>query len=140
MKWLVLAVRLVLGGIFLYAGILKASASEQFALALLPFTFLPSGSADGLAVVLAAAEILAGVLILAPRVYPLGAFLIALLCVVFIAVLGWALSNDLIVDCGCFGRDEAPSAAKMWTAIGRDIALLAGAIFVCGWRFFAPRR
>jgi uncharacterized membrane protein YphA (DoxX/SURF4 family) len=125
-----LALRLILGITFLYAGIIKASASQAFAIALLPFTFIDSMWTGPLAMGLAWMEILAGVLVLAPRIYETGAAVIAGLCLVFIAVLSWALWNGYIVSCGCFGEDMAPSAAKMLLAIGRDILLFAGAVAI----------
>ena len=125
-----LALRLILGITFLYAGIIKASASQAFAIALLPFTFIDSMWTGPLAIGLAWMEILAGVLVLAPRIYEAGAAMIAGLCLVFIAVLSWALWNGYIVSCGCFGEDMAPSAAKMLLAIGRDILLFAGAVAI----------
>ena len=125
-----LALRLILGITFLYAGIIKASASQAFAIALLPFTFIDSMWTGPLAIGLAWMEILAGVLVLAPRIYEAGAAMIAGLCLVFIAVLSWALWNGYIVSCGCFGEDMAPSAAKMLLAIGRDILLLVAAVAI----------
>jgi uncharacterized membrane protein YphA (DoxX/SURF4 family) len=125
-----LALRLILGITFLYAGLIKASASQAFALALLPFTFIDSMWTGPLAMGLAWMEILAGVLVLAPRIYEAGAAMIASLCLVFIAVLSWALWNGYIVSCGCFGEDVAPSATKMLLAIGRDILLFAGAVAI----------
>ena len=125
-----LALRLILGITFLYAGIIKASASQAFAIALLPFTFIDSMWTGPLAVGLAWMEILAGVLVLAPRIYEAGAAMIAGLCLVFIAVLSWALWNGYIVSCGCFGEDMAPSAAKMLLAIGRDILIFAAAVAI----------
>ena len=125
-----LALRLILGITFLYAGIIKASASQAFIVALLPFTFIDSMWTGPLTIGLAWMEILAGVLVLAPRIYEAGAAMIAGLCLVFIAVLSWALWNGYIVSCGCFGEDMAPSAAKMLLAIGRDILLFAGAVAI----------
>ena len=125
-----LALRLILGITFLYAGIIKASASQAFIVALLPFTFIDSMWTGPLAIGLAWMEILAGVLVLAPRIYEAGAAMIAGLCLVFIAVLSWALWNGYIVSCGCFGEDMAPSAAKMLLAIGRDILLFTGAVAI----------
>ena len=125
-----LALRLILGITFLYAGIIKASASQAFAIALLPFTFIDSMWTGPLAMGLAWMEILAGALVLAPRMYEAGAAMIAGLCLVFIAVLSWALWNGYIVSCGCFGEDMAPSAAKMLLAIGRDILIFAAAVAI----------
>ncbi len=125
-----LALRLILGITFLYAGIIKASASQAFAIALLPFTFIDSMWTGPLAMGLAWMEILAGLVVLTPRIYESGAAIIAGLCAVFIAVLSWALWNGYIVSCGCFGEDTAPSAGKMLLSIGRDILLLAAAVAI----------
>ncbi len=129
MRLLALGVRVVLAGLFLYAGAIKASASEEFALALLPFTFVPAAWTGFLAVALAVTEVLAGLLLLLPRVHRIGSAIVLGLCLIFIAALGWALWNGIIVDCACFGRDETPSAGKMILAIGRDILLAAAALF-----------
>ena len=108
-------IRSVLGAIFLYAGIVKASASQQFVLALVPFTILPGEWLGNIAVALAWTEIAAGALI-------------SLLCVMFIGILAWAISTGLILSCGCFGADETPSTFKMILSIARDIVLLLLAI------------
>ena len=124
------AVRLVLAGIFLYAGLIKASGSAQFALALAPFTIVPPAWITPLAQLLPLAEILAAVLILIPATKRLGATLILLLCLTFLAALTWALANGIIVDCACFGPESTPSAGKMTIAVVRDVvlAMLAGAV------------
>lgn len=124
---ILLILRLALAAVFLYAGIVKAGASEGFVLALLPFTFIPPAWAEPFAILLAWTEITAGLLLLLPRVHPAGAILTILLCLVFISALTWALGNGIIVDCGCFGQDDAPSAGKMLAAIARDIVLLTAA-------------
>lgn len=122
-----LCLRIGVAGIFFYAGAIKAGASQSFAIALLPFTFVPPGWTLPLALTLAWLEILAAILLLMPRIFPLGAALVCALCVLFSVVLSWALWNGIIVNCGCFGADDSPSAWKMWLAIGRDIFFLAAA-------------
>lgn len=129
-RGVVILLRLGLAGVFLWAGAVKASASQAFAVALAPFTFVPPELVPGLAIGLAWVELGAGVLLLLPRIHEAGAALVAGLCVVFIAVLGWALANGIIVSCGCFGSDEPPSAARMWEAVFRDAGLLAGALAI----------
>jgi putative oxidoreductase len=122
-----LLLRIALAAVFFYAGAVKASASQEFAMALLPFTFVPTQWTMPLALALAWTEILAAILLLLPRVFPLGAVLVGGLCLLFIGVLSWALWNGIIVSCGCFGADDSPSAWKMLLAIGRDILLLGAA-------------
>lgn len=123
--WAPRAIRLVLAGIFLYAGVVKAGASEQFAVALAPFTFLSDGAAGTLARLLPWIEVAAGFLLLLPRVHRLGSLLVLLLCAAFVTALTWALANGIVVSCGCFGGDEPPSAAAMLGAIVRDLVLAA---------------
>ena len=132
---ILLLLRIALAAVFFYAGALKAGASQEFAIALLPFTFVPPQWTMPLAVALAWTEILAAILLLLPRVFPLGAALAATLCFLFICFISWALCNGIIVSCGCFGADDSPSAWKMLLAIGRDIVLLAAAATV----FVLPR-
>ena len=128
MKSLVLLLlRITLAALFFYAGAVKAGASQEFAMALLPFTFVPPQWTMPLALALAWTEILAAILILLPRIFSLGAALVGALCLLFIGVLSWALWNGIIVSCGCFGEDDSPSAWKMLIAIGRDIILLGAA-------------
>ncbi|HEY5780050.1 MAG TPA: MauE/DoxX family redox-associated membrane protein [Terrimicrobiaceae bacterium] len=125
MKQTAFLIRLGLAGVFLYSGLVKASASAQFAIALTPFTLIPQTWLGPLSILLPLLEIACGALILAPRTKRIGAGLIFGLCLVFVTVLGWALANGIIVSCSCFGQDEQPSAAKMTLAIVRDV-LLAG--------------
>ena len=130
MKRGALAIRLFLAGVFLYSGVVKASSSAQFALALAPFTLIPETWIPPLSVFLPCAEIAGGALILVPRTRTIGAFLVLGLCLVFISALGWALANGIIVNCSCFGREERPSAAKMALALMRDVFLAIMAFIV----------
>jgi uncharacterized membrane protein YphA (DoxX/SURF4 family) len=124
------AIRLFLAGIFLYSGVVKASSSAQFALALAPFTLIPEIWIRLLSVLLPCAEIAGGALILVPRTKTIGACLVLGLCLAFASALGWALANGIIVNCSCFGQDERPSAAKMTLALTRDVFLAALAFIV----------
>jgi putative oxidoreductase len=124
------AIRLFLAVIFLYSGLVKASGSAQFAIALAPFTLIPETWIRPLSVLLPLAEIAGGALILAPPTKPIGACLVLGLCLIFITALSWALANGIIVDCSCFGEEQRPSLAKMILALMRDIFLAALAVIV----------
>ncbi|MFZ0711955.1 MAG: MauE/DoxX family redox-associated membrane protein [Terrimicrobiaceae bacterium] len=125
MKRGTLAIRLFLAAVFFYSGLVKASGSAQFAIALAPFALVPETWIHPLSVLLPFAEIAGGALILVPWTKRIGAFLVLALCLVFITALGWALANGIIVDCSCFGQEQRPSAAKMILALLRDIFLAA---------------
>jgi len=130
MKLALTALRFLLAGVFLYAGLVKSLSSAEFALALIPFTVIPSAWLGTIARILPLAEIAAAVLLLLPGTRRIGALAIGGLCLLFIAALGWALANGIIVSCSCFGRDEAPSAMKMALALGRDVILALAALAV----------
>lgn len=130
MKWALLACRVGLAAVFLYAGVAKASSSAEFLLALAPFTFVPVTWLGPIARLLPLAEILGAILILPRRTRRAGAAVLLALLLVFIGVIGWALANGIIVACSCFGVDETPSAWKMALALGRDVVLAAMAAFV----------
>ncbi len=130
MKWLTPALRLILAVVFLYAGLIKASASAQFAVTLAPFTILPESLIAPAATLLPWLEITTGLLVICKPTKKIGAFLIIILCLLFCALIGWALSQDIIVACSCFGRDETPSADKMKLTIARDILLALAAAAV----------
>jgi len=130
-RCILLAIRVILALTFLYAGLIKAGASQQFAIGLMPFTFLPDNWIDPLAWTLPWVEVAAGILLLLPWTKKMGASLIIVLCIIFIVALSWALREDIIIACSCFGEeDEVPSALKMQLVIVRDIvmALAAGLI------------
>jgi putative oxidoreductase len=124
------AIRLFLAVIFLYSGLVKASGSAQFAVALIPLTLIPETWIRPTSILLPLVEIAGGALILAPLTKRIGACLVLGLCGVFITALSWALANGIIVDCSCFGEEERPSLAKMTLALMRDIFLAALAFIV----------
>ena len=129
-KRTILAVRVILASIFLYSGLIKASSSAQFAIALAPFTFLPETWIRPLSILLPVCEIIAGFLILVSPTQHIGAGVIFALCILFATVLGWALANGIIVSCSCFGEDDQPSAMKMALALGRDLFLAGMALVI----------
>ena len=124
------AIRLFLAAVFLYSGLVKSSGSAQFAIALAPFALIPDYWIHPLSVLLPLAEIAGGICVLVPRTKTLGACLLLTLCLIFIAALGWALANGIVVDCSCFGQEQRPSAAKMTLALVRDVFLAMLAIIV----------
>lgn len=135
-----LAFRVILAGVFLYAGAVKALSSAQFAIALIPFTLIPGGWLGAISQLLPLAEIAGGLLILPPRTARWGAALILFLCLAFITALGWALANDIIVACSCFGRDDTPSRSAMLIALVRDgfLAAMAGLVLLFPPRHASP--
>jgi uncharacterized membrane protein YphA (DoxX/SURF4 family) len=118
-------VRRLIGGLFIYAGVVKFQDPQSFADSIAMFQMLPKQGINLLALSLPPFEVLAGTLLLVGRWQRAVTFAILVLTSIFALALGQALVRGLKVDCGCFGAGE-PSTWKTWAALGRDILLLAG--------------
>ena len=119
--------RLLLGGVFLWAGAVKALDVPAFAGQVAAYQLLPYAWNYLVAGALPYVELLAGALLVCNlRVKP-AALLTALLNGVFIVVLLSVLARGLNIDCGCFGPDAGTTPLQ---ALGRDLVLLALAVAV----------
>jgi len=118
--------RLLLGGLFLYAGVVKAQDVTAFAGSIAAYRLLPYQLNYMLAAVLPYIEVIAGVLLLTnQRVRP-AALLCGLLTLVFIAALLSAWARGLEISCGCFDPQAKTSIGE---ALLRDLGLLVLAHF-----------
>jgi uncharacterized membrane protein YphA (DoxX/SURF4 family) len=125
-----LIIRFLVGGLFIASGALKLLDPAAFAWNIYQYGLVPRPLIDPLAVSLPAVEIVAGVGLVTSRRWSYGA--IAVMLVMFMALLGYALINGLHVDCGCFGPGE-PGPAGLRSALLRDAVMLTG--LAVSWRF-----
>jgi uncharacterized membrane protein YphA (DoxX/SURF4 family) len=134
-----LALRLGLGGLFVFAGASKLGDPAGFAIEISNYQLLPA-LAPYLAIALPPVEILAGLLLAAaPRGWRRPAALtLAGLVVLFTVAVSSALARGIDISCGCFGGGSAP--VSLWT-LARNVGLLAAAvILVVGDRARAAAR
>ena len=124
--WFLVTLRWVLGLIFLYAGIAKWRASQDFADSIASFWLLPNAAINVLALSLPYFEILTACLLLTGWRKHVGALAVIVMTSVFAAAMVSALAKGLTVDCGCFGGGT-PSRLHTWTSLGRDLLLLVAA-------------
>jgi hypothetical protein len=128
--------RLLLAGVFIYAGAVKLSDPRAFAHAIAQYDLAPEALLPLLALGLPALEILAGLgLILEVRGSP-GLTIILLLF--FLAILGYAILQDLDIDCGCFTPAELDAKQGLRLAWRRDLIMLGVAVLLCRWRRRRP--
>jgi putative oxidoreductase len=120
--------RIILAGVFLYAGVLKASDPGLFLLDVRSFQILRDPWAAVLALGLPWLEILAGLALLLGG-WARGALLVmAGMLVSFGIALVAAWTRGLDVTCGCFGASE--NHTNFPEVLTRDAALLALVVFV----------
>lgn len=132
--WTVLALRVIVGGVFAYAGYLKLREPwALFAMGIDSYHLLPYNLVVFMARTLPAAEVALGLWLILGIWPRLPASLISALLVVFFSAMLHAKMAGQKIDCGCFGTGDPISK---WTLL-RDGSLLAASLFVT---FFAFRR
>ncbi len=128
MDWIDLFLRIIIGGIFVYAGALKAKDPNQFFADIQGFHLLPHFFSVALALYLPWLEIVGG-LSLVTKKYSTGAsFLLAALMVVFLFALGSGWARGLDITCGCFGN-QLNHTNYPWL-ISRDLLILGALVFL----------
>jgi len=123
-----LVLRLIVGGVFLYAGILKARSPEAFADSIAAFRILPLSFINLFALGLPVLEVVTGLLLATGFQLRIGAFSALFLSALFVIALLSAGLRGLNIDCGCFGA--AARSGSLGIALGRDILLAAMALTV----------
>ena len=131
MKILNFILRLVLGGIFLYAGAIKIVNPAAFATGIGNYRLLAHEWLNLLAITLPWIEVIAAAVLIAGVWKRASALLIALMLVVFLVAIGQAVARNLNIDCGCFGTVAGRKVGLM--GLGEDLAMLAGALWLT-WR------
>lgn len=131
-----LACRLLLAGVWLYAGALKVGDLDGSIRAVKAYQLLPPSVAEVVGAGLPFVELGLGLLLLVGLATRVAAAVSALLLVGFVIGISWAWSQGLQIDCGCFGgggelaANESPSYGL---DLFRDTAFLAAAGFLL-WR------
>ena len=128
-RYAILAISLILAGVFIYAGSDKLRDPLSFADSVAAFGMLPSILITPFALGLPMFEVLCGALVVVPRTRRLGALALALVTAMFLIALVSALARGLTLDCGCFGTG-APSRPRMWIEAGLDLFLFSGSLVV----------
>jgi len=124
--WTDRIIRLTIGSLFIYAGFIKLIDPGAFAITISQYGIVPDFLPAPVAVLLSLLEFFAG-LGLIFRIRGSLAVIFSLL-IMFIAVLGYGILNDLNIDCGCFTAEEINSRSSLIQAFYRDVVMI-GALF-----------
>ena len=125
--YLHLALRLLIGGLFLYAGLPKILDTMGFAASIYNYKLFPAPIIGLTAAFIPWVEVMAGLtLVLGVKVRG-ASLLIFLLLVVFIILAAISAIRGLDIDCGCFSGVERKANLL---AIFEDIALLVCAFII----------
>ncbi|MFA6044242.1 MAG: MauE/DoxX family redox-associated membrane protein [Phycisphaerales bacterium] len=136
--WLVLPCRIILGGLFVFAGVIKLMNPQLFQQAIAAFKVpgMPSHLEILLTFVVPWCEIAAGAALLLGLWTRSAALLLSSMLVVFIALISSVLWRGMDVKCGCFGKFEVPCTGPVGPChLVRNGVLLALGLMVV---FFGP--
>jgi uncharacterized membrane protein YphA (DoxX/SURF4 family) len=143
-----LVLRIVLGGVFVFAaytklfqfseGKLQLLPWQLFAMAIDSYQLLPQWAVEALAKSLPWFELALGILMIAGRWMRFASTVVSLLLVVFLTLIVRAYLKGQEISCGCFGNNEAIS----WKTLLRDGSMLAASIFVTAmaWKGKAEKK
>lgn len=124
--WRIMGV--VVGGIFVYAGVLKVLDPVQFGLDMDNFKMLPWFVSVRLAFYLPWLEILCGLALIFRFLYRGGLSILTLLVLVFIGATVAAKARGLDITCGCFGHASQHWSFPQHMAIDLAIFLALAAL------------
>ena len=127
-KFLWRIVDLIVGGVFIYAGVIKALDPIRFASDIDNYKILPWTIGVRLAFYLPWLEILCGLALIARRLYLGGLSILTALTSIFIVATIAAKIRGLDITCGCFWH-----ASKNWSFTGHlalDLAILAALLAI----------
>ena len=130
--------RLVVGAVWVVAGVLKLPDPTENVRAVRAYQLLPEAVVPLVGHALPVLEVLVGVCLLLGVLTRATAVLSALMLVAFVVGISSAWARGLQIECGCFGGGAGPTvdaAAKYPWEIARDVGLL----LLSAWLVWRPR-
>ncbi|MDX2132859.1 MAG: MauE/DoxX family redox-associated membrane protein [Planctomycetota bacterium] len=128
---LALVVRVLLGGLFVFAAIVKLRNPQLFVQGVMAFKILPDHLATLTAFVVPWLEVLAGVALILGWWARAGAVVLGGMLLAFIGGMLSVLARDLDVHCSCFGKFEIPCSGAIGPChLARNAVLFAMAMYV----------
>jgi small-conductance mechanosensitive channel len=127
------AARLVLGGVFLFAGIPKLARPHVFLGDVYEFQMTGPAVSRAVAMFVPAVECIIGVALLTGVLLSSAFLLSAGMLTLFAVVQLLVISRGLQISCGCFGR--ALSGQVNYTSVALNTALAITACLACGYTF-----
>ena len=139
LRWAGLVARLVVGGVWIWAGAIKLPDPEASVTAVRAYQLLPPELADVVGRVLPMLEVVVGACLVLGLVTRVSAAVSAVLQVAFIVGIISVWSRGIEISCGCFG-DGGPDPDAFGSTRGRSPATPVCCSCPCSWSGCGARR
>jgi uncharacterized membrane protein YphA (DoxX/SURF4 family) len=135
LPWVGLLARLVVGGVWIAAGLIKLPDPAESVRAVRAYRLLPEATVHAVGYGLPFLEIIIGLLLVLGLGTRIAAGLSGLVFLLFIIGISSAWARGLQIDCGCFGGGgyAADATSKYPWEIARDVGLLLGSVLLVAW-------
>lgn len=130
--WLYRILRISIGSVFIYSGVVKLADTNGFVRVISQFEFVPEQLLAPVALWLPVIELLAGAGLLFE--IPGALTVIFGLLLMFVAVLSYGILNDLDIECGCFSVEEVAARSSVIHAFYRDLAMIGVCLYLYLYR------
>jgi uncharacterized membrane protein YphA (DoxX/SURF4 family) len=134
-RYLWRALAIIIGGLFIYAGVVKVIDPAEFARDIDNYKMLPWQVSVWMGLYLPWLEILCGLALIVRVFYRGSVFVLTALMALFIVITIIAKSRGLDISCGCFGH-ASKYLSFAWHLV-LDFLLLGGLVLL--WKNAAPR-
>lgn len=137
LRWFGVLVRLVVGGIWLWAGLLKLPEPDASVTAVRAYQLLPAGMADSVGRVLPMLEVVVGACLVLGVLTRFVGGVSAVMQLAFIIGIASVWARGISINCGCFGDGgvDPDAISKYPWEIARDLGLMAASL----WLVWHPR-
>ena len=135
--WISTVLRLVLSGVWLWAGLVKVTEPSGAREAIIAYRVFPAWSVDFLGWALPGIEIALGILLLVGLFTRLSAIATAVIMVGFMVGISSVWIRGYSIDCGCFGGGgDVSESGKTWrytSELLRDFLFTGMAVWLVAW-------
>ncbi len=121
-RWLNLFLRLLVGGMFVFAAWSKVLEPAGFAMSVRGYKIIPFALSNLFALGVSWTELVAGVMLILGIFTRKAAGAIAILLIMFIVAIVMVIVRGMTVECGCFGSEGGSNTS--WILIARNLGLL----------------
>jgi uncharacterized membrane protein YphA (DoxX/SURF4 family) len=127
-KYFLLALRLILGFVFIYAATFKITDTEGFSQSIANYKLLPEFSINIVAIVLPWLELSTGLLLIFGLSVKENSAILTGLLIIFIFAIVFSLFRGLDISCGCFGTQGGTKIG--FTKLAENIGLLLAGLLL----------